>query len=52
LGGGGGGVGGGLVGASARTHHVRADACARPRVNADAGGRPDDVHGHPDEKDV
>jgi hypothetical protein len=29
-------------GASARTHHVHADACARSRVNADAGGRPDE----------
>jgi hypothetical protein len=46
---------------SARTHcSVRADAIftartwflPRPRVNADAAGRPDDVRGRPDEKDV
>jgi hypothetical protein len=31
---------------------VRTDALPRPRVNADARGRPDDVRGRPDEKDV
>jgi hypothetical protein len=39
---------GGEGGASAQTHHVRADACARPRVNADVDGRQDDVRGRPD----
>jgi hypothetical protein len=39
--------------ASARTQFL---PCPRvkshPRVNADAGGRLDDVRGHPDEKDI